>query len=191
MLDFSSVRNEETNLAKLAQGLTTKDLERLTNEMVDHILSLIEDCQDGDVIFIPQDPEAYDKYAATEEEIHMAWTLGHVIVHITASSEEAAALAAELARGVPYHGRSRYEVPWEKIKTIQECRQRMEESRRMCLASLGMWPDRPHMGGDGKAGRGSNAVVRFLAGLMHTDSHLGQIEDIVSQAAQARQAEPG
>jgi hypothetical protein len=45
-------------------------------------------------------------------ELALPWTLGHVIVHITASAEESAFLAAELARGVHRRtGRSRFEVP--------------------------------------------------------------------------------
>lgn len=51
----------------------------------------------------------------TRDDVHLAWNLGHVIVHTMASAEESAALAAELARGVEYHGRSRYEVPWETV----------------------------------------------------------------------------
>ena len=73
----------------------------------------------------------------------MAWTLAHVIVHLTASAEEKAFLAAEMARGVRLHGRSRYEVPWQTVMTIAQCRQRLAECRRMCLASLDMWPDDP------------------------------------------------
>ena len=62
------------------------------------MLSLIAGCTDADVVFVPEDPEAYDKYAAAAEELHVAWTLGHVIVHATASAEECAFLAAEVAR---------------------------------------------------------------------------------------------
>jgi len=102
-------------------GLTPDDLRRLTHEMVDTMLSLIRDCADADVGFVPQDPEANDPYAADEKDVKLAWTLGHVIVHTTASAEESAALAAELARGVEYHGRSRSEVPWQTVKTLAQC----------------------------------------------------------------------
>ena len=141
--------------------------------------------------FEPVDPQAYDPYAATPEELHMAWTLGHVVVHNTASSEEAAALAAELARGVAYHGRSRHEVPWTEIHTIVACRQRLEESRRMRLASLDMWPDAAHLDNQCQAwtnGPVVNAIGRFVAGLMHEESHLEQIRAIVRQARAARGA---
>ena len=130
-------------------------------------------------------PEADDPYAEDKSEVHMPWTLGHVIVHTNASCEESAALAAELARGVAYHGRSRSEVPWTSVKTIEACRRYLEESRRMCLTSLEMWPDNPHLDNTYTPWEGMppiNAVTRYVLGLMHADSHLGQIDDIVAQA---------
>jgi hypothetical protein len=122
--------------------------------------------------------------------VKLAWTLGHVIVHVTASSEESAAIAAELARGVPHRGgRSRSEVPWETVRTVAGCRARLEESRRMRLASLDMWPDRADLS-NGYAWREGmdpfNAPAQFSLGLLHDDNHLDQIREIVRQAAAAR-----
>jgi hypothetical protein len=157
--------------------------------MVDDILALIKGSQDADVVFIPDDPEAYDSFAEDEADIHIAWTLGHVIVHTIASANESAALAAELARGVTFHGRSRYEVPWQTVTTIEECREYMEESRRIRLSSLGMWPDQPHLDNTYQPWEGSpviNPFGRFVYGLSHDHSHLKQIEDIVEQAKAAR-----
>jgi hypothetical protein len=189
MLNFQAVRDEEISFAELIADLTRDDLRDLTSEMVDTMLGLIADCVDADVIFEPVDPEAHDPFAATPEEVNLAWNLGHVVVHTTASAEEAAAIAAELARGVEYHGRSRYEVPWEEMRTIEECRQRLEESRRMRLGSLEMWPEEAHLQNEYQAwsdGPMVNAMGRFLLGLMHDESHLGQIEQIVRQAQAAR-----
>jgi hypothetical protein len=188
MLDFRPLRNKQATMAELVEGLTRDDLERLTHEMVDTVLDLISDCVDADVTFLPEDPEAYDPYAAEETEVHMAWTLGHVIVHITASAEESAALGAELARGVEYHGRSRSEVPWETVTTMAQCRERLEESRRMRLASLDMWPQHPYLDNTYEFfdGQRINAVERFVWGLKHDDDHLGQIAEIVRQAQAAR-----
>lgn len=198
MIDFEPVRNRTLLISDLARTLTPDDLRRETNEMVDMMLDLIAGCVDADVVLEPDDPEAYDSAAATAEEVHMSWTLGHVIVHVTASAEEAAYLAAELARGVRYRRlRSRYEVPWQTVTTIDQCRHRLEESRRMRLASLDMWPDRPYLDNTYKLQIGgppavtdghpeANAIVRFLLGLLHDDSHLGQIGEIVRQAKQAR-----
>jgi len=179
-------------MSQLVADVTIDDLRRLANEMVDRMLGLIEGCVDADVTFVPSDPEAYDAYAEDEAETHMPWTLGHVIVHVTASAEEAGAIAAELARGVEYHGRSRSEVPWETVTTIAGCRRRLEESRRMRLASLDMWPDPPHLDNTQEfiGDEHINAVARYAWGLKHDDDHLGQMAEIVRQAQDARRA-PG
>ena len=108
-------------------------------------------------------------------------------MHVTASAEESGALAAELARGVEYHGRSRYEVPWRQMTRIAQCRARLEESRRMRLASLGMWPDEPDLKNTSRSHAGEvNAVGRFVLGLKHDADHLAQIAEVVRQAAIAR-----
>ncbi|MBL8055804.1 MAG: DinB family protein [Anaerolineales bacterium] len=191
MLDFSPVRRKELTMAELVQALTPADLRRLTDEMVDGMLGLIAEAVDADVVFVPLDPDAHDSAASEAEAVDLAWTLGHVVVHATASSEEAAWLAAELARGVPLPDkrRSRYEVPWETVTTIAQCRARLEESRRMRLATLDVWPDAPHLDNAYQLwdnGPRASAVERFVRGLAHDDSHLGQIKDIVAQAKAAR-----
>ena len=189
MLDFDAVREGRVSFAELVADLARDDLRDLTNEMIDTVLGLIADCVDTDVTFPPEDPGAHDPYAATPEEVALAWNLGHVILHITASSEESAAIAAELARGVEHHGRSRYEVPWQTVTTMAQCRQRLEESRRMRLASLEMWPDEPHLDNTYEIWSSAppvNAVGRFILGLMHADDHLDQIAEIVRQAHAAR-----
>jgi len=185
MLSFQAVCDKEITFAELVTDLTHDDLRDFTNEMIDTMLGLIAACVDADVTFEPVDPKAHDPYAATPEEVNLAWNLGHVVVHTTASAEEAAAVAAELARGVEHHGRSRYEVPWEEMKTIEGCRQRLEESRRMRLASLEMWPEEAHLENAYEVWSDRplvNAIGQFVLGLMHEESHLEQIEEIVSQA---------
>src|SRR5690606_14975610 len=142
--DFTAVQNKEMSWEEFTANISLAQLHDLTNEMVDAMLDVIADCTDEDVVFVPVDPNANDPYAANPDEVSESWTLGHVIVHTTASAEESAAIAAELARGVPIEGhRSRSERPWQEMTTIDQCRQRLEESRRMRLASLGMWPDTP------------------------------------------------
>jgi hypothetical protein len=190
VLDFALVRNKEIGLNDLCTGLTKGDLYRLTDEMVESMLDLIAGCTDADVTFVPQDPAANDPFAARPAEVTMPWTLGHVIVHTTASSEESAYLAAELARGVPQReGRSRHEVAWQTVRTVAQCRARLSESRWMRLASLDMWPAEPHLDNTFKwraDGKEFNAVVRFVLGLFHDDSHLGQIAEVVRQAKATR-----
>jgi hypothetical protein len=189
-LDFTAIKNKRVTYNELGAGLNVADLRELTDGMIDTMLNFIANCVDEDVTFVPVDPDADDPYATDESERHIPWTLGHIIVHTTASAEESAALAAELARGVPYHGRSRHEIPWETVTTIQQCRQRLEESRRIRLASLEMWPDRPHLDNTyvpWKAIGEINAVGRFILGLSHDDSHLDQMANIVQQAKVTRE----
>jgi hypothetical protein len=190
MLDFSGLREKKVSVNELVADLTPADLVSLTDEIVDKMLQLITNCTDADVVFEPSDPNANDIHAVNPDEIHMPWTLGHIVVHATASAEEAAALAAEMARGVPLHGRSRYETPWREMTTIDSCRDRLEESRRMRLASLGMWPDVPHLDNLAELWAGMapcNPIGRFVLGLMHDDSHLAQLADIVHQARSHRE----
>lgn len=189
MIDFTPIRGRHITLREIAEGVTVDDLRAQTNEMIDTMLALIAGCDDEDVTFVPEDPAAHDRYAASEAEVGLSWTLGHVIVHATASAEESAALAAELARGVAFHGRSRTEVAWQTVTTIAQCRQRLEESRRMRLASLEMWPDAPHLENTYSPSPASGRVgpvERFLLGLQHDRDHLGQIEAVVQQAKAAR-----
>lgn len=188
MLDFAPVWSKSRKLSEIAAGLSVADLRALTTEMIDTMQHLIIECEDADVVFVPSDPAANDSFAAEGSVVDLAWTLGHVVVHATASSEESAFLGAELARGVEFHGRSRSEVPWESITTIAQVRQRLEESRRMRLASLELWPDTAYTTtrdveflGDALDARG-----QFILGLAHDDGHLGQIAEIVRQALAAR-----
>jgi hypothetical protein len=190
MFDFTLVIQKQAKLSELTTNLTVDDLRQYTNEMIDMMLGFIAACTDADVTFLPIDPQANDTYATTEAEVHLAWTLGHVIVHVTASAEESAFLAAELARGVTFHGRSRSEVPWESVTSIVQCRARLEESRRMRLASLELWPTPPHLDNSyevpGWPTGPINGVTRFMLGLSHDNAHLAQIQEIVRQSLSAR-----
>ena len=188
MLDFSRVWKKEATIDELITGLTQRDLRALTDEMIDAQLKLLADCVDADVTFQPSDPNANDTFATNQAEVNLSWTLGHVVVHVTASSEESAALAAELARGVENHGRSRSEIPWETVSTLAQCRQRLEESRRMRHASLDMWPVAPYLDNryEPWPGMSLNATGRFALGLGHDADHLGQLGEIVRQAKAAR-----
>jgi hypothetical protein len=195
VLDYQSVRNRRRTIQDLAAGLTRADLVMATNAMLDEVLRRIDGVTDAGIAFVPEDPAAHDEYASDPEAVGLPWTLGHVIVHLTASAEEAAFLAAELARGVVREGRSRWETPWETVTTMAMARARIAESRRMLQAMLGTWPDPPHLdvvivGGSGPR----NAVARHLSGLSHADSHLGQVSEIVRQVAEAgarSQTHPG
>ena len=190
----SGDREDEAVTIKLpadGEAVTTEELRRLTNRLVDRAQRLISSGKDADVTFVPVDPLAEDPYAEPGHEVNAAWTLGHIVVHMTATAEESAALAAELARGVAYHGRSRREVSWQQVTTLQQCRARLEESRRMCLASLGMWPERPDLANvyvPWENGPLMGAVAQYLLGLRHEAAHLEQIRDVVGQARADRRS---
>jgi hypothetical protein len=188
LLDFTPVKNKTVTFSDLVRDLTVTDLRNLTNEMIDTMLSIVADATDEDVVFVPQDPEANDTFGIPEEK-NLVWTLGHVAVHTTASSEESAALALTLARGLTPDGRSRYEVPWRSVHTFDQVRHRFEESRRMRLAMLEAWPDEPHLevtyASSPRFGA-YNAISRFIMGLYHDDDHLGQLREIMRQAREAR-----
>jgi hypothetical protein len=188
MLDFTPVKNGSTSMAGLATGLTKADLYALTDEMVNTMQSIVKDAVDADVVFVPEDPDAKDPFGIPEEDT-LAWTLGHVVVHATASAEESAALALTLARGLAVEGRSRYETPWQDVTTAAQTHQRLEESRRMRKSLLDAWPDEPHLDITytpyPRAGE-VNAVARFIMGLSHDNDHVGQLREIMRQAREAR-----
>ncbi|MBZ0286053.1 MAG: DinB family protein, partial [Anaerolineae bacterium] len=125
---------------------TTHDLKAVTNKSLDTILDIIRDLTDADVIFDPIDPEANDPHAKPGEE-KIGWSIAHLVAHVTASSEEWATYSSILARGIRYtpEPRLRYETDWRDITTKAQCVQRIEESRRMRLAYLETWPDRPQL----------------------------------------------
>lgn len=188
MIDFSALRSKQTTLTEFAQKFTPEDLKTATESLFAHLLSRLANCQDAEVVFPPDDPDANDPYAIDPAEVHMPWTLGHVLVHTNASMEESAFLAAEMARGVANHGRSRYEVPWRSVTTAAQCRDLLEQSQRMCLASLEMWPDAPHYEVTYSPWQGApviDARGRYLSGLKHADDHLAQVDEIIRQAQQS------
>ena len=188
MVDFRPVRAGELELGDLGRGFEPPELAAATRAMMAELRSLLAEATDGDVTFVPHDPGAEDTFAVDPAEIGLAWTLAHVIVHLTASAEEAAFLAAELARGVEPHGRSRHETPWPSVTTIDACRQRLAESERMILATLASWPDEPDLEVTFVTPKGlrRNAPARFLGGLMHADEHVGQVASILDQARVSR-----
>lgn len=186
MLDFTPLKDHSQTSAEFSKGLTKADLQKYTNEMIDTELQIIASAMDADVVLVPIDPQAKDTFGKAEDR-DLAWTLGHVIVHTTASSEESAALSSSLARGLQVEGRSRYETPWESVKTVAQLHQRLEESRRIRLAFLEAWPDEPHLDLVQELSFGTfNAISRFLMGILHEDSHVEQLREIMRQAHAAR-----
>ena len=189
MFDFGPVHRGEVGSQQLAAGLSREDLARLSEEMCDLQLDAIAAAGDHDFTFVPADPEANDTFAARPEDVGLSWTLGHVVVHTTASAEESAALALTLARGLPVMDRCRYEVAWQEVRTAAYSRARIEDSRRMRLAMLAAWPQEPHLDNFYQPSEGrppANALGRFVSGLAHDDSHLEQMRKIMLEARSLR-----
>ncbi len=193
--DFAAIREGRLSYADAVRDLDREALRALTEDLYDEVGAIVAPATDAAVVFEPVDPDANDTFGASEEA-NLPWTLAHVVVHLTASAEESAALASQLARGIPVPqgeaGRSRYETPWETVATAAAVRDRLAESRRICRAFLDAWPDQPHLDVAytpiPRFGP-LNAVGRYALGLFHGDAHLGQLREIMRQAQEAgRQA---
>ena len=190
-IDFTPVEQGELTLIELAETLTLDDLRDATNESIDTLLGFLDGLHDEHVTFDPVDPDADDPYAVSGEE-KIGWSLAHLVAHVTASSEEGAAMSSQLARGVRVKLRNRYETPWREITTVVQCVQRLEESRRMRLAFLETWPDEPHLDVYRKISREYeakhgklNAPASFIKGLHHEVGHYEQFRKVRQQALEA------
>ena len=188
MLDFSPINEQKQSVSEFAATVSKDDLYRATNELAEHFQTLLEGAEDADVGFVPNDPTA-DDAGASPEERYIAWTFGHILVHVTAGMEEGAMLALSLARGVDAKERSRYETDWKTMQTVAQARQRIQESRRMCLSMLDAWPDEPHMEiTQTPVPRFGplNPIGRYVLGLWHGVGHVEQITEAMRQAKAAR-----
>ncbi|HEU5227143.1 MAG TPA: DinB family protein [Ktedonobacteraceae bacterium] len=181
-IDFAAVQAGTKSLAEQTKGLTLTDLQTSTKELFDALQSLITGASDQAMVFVPHDPAA----TAGDEK---GWSIGHVVAHLTSSVEEICALTAHQARGVELDGqfRLRYETPWENIKTVEQVKARLTESRRMALAFLDAWPDVPNLQREitfvpvfGPL----NAIGLCALGIFHGQLHRQQIEETLSQYAQ-------
>jgi len=199
--DFAALYEGRITFAELVKDVKQSDVHLLTDEFFSTIQSIVAAVTDADVVFFPQDPQ-------TQEENGLGWPLSHVLVHITATLEETAALAAMLARGVavgdlPHYetlwkskgglswyqtyveGYLRYETPWESIQTAAQFHAHLKEGQRMCNAFLDAWPDVPHL--DVTFTRiplfGSlNAPAHVMTGIFHAHMHLDQLRTTLQQA---------
>jgi hypothetical protein len=90
---------------------------------------------------------------------------------------------------VDYHGRSRFEVPWQTLSSRSACLARLQESRRIRIASLDLWPDVPHLENTADLFppmRPLGPIECFMLGLRHEAGHLAQIRDVLEQARDYR-----
>ena len=130
MIDFTPMREGELSYKDYAtrENIGTGELRALSDESIDFLLGLLDGLTDADIVFDPEDPDANDPFAVAGEE-EIGWSFGHLVAHVTASSEEGAALSSLLARGVAASERPRYETPWRDMQTVAQARQRIEESQ--------------------------------------------------------------
>lgn len=187
-IDFSPVNRGDMFLIDFVHQFTLDDLRAMTHHSINTMLEIVAGLDDAQLTFIPDDPDAHDPYATTEEEKHIGWSLAHIVAHVTASSEEGAATSSLLARGVTTSERPRYETPWRDLKTREQVVQRLEESRRIRLAYLDTWPDQPFLDVyrdvsprfTEKVGL-MNAPAAFMFGLKHEIDHHEQMRDVAAQ----------
>jgi DinB superfamily len=185
MIDYSTVTSGQRKIADLAADITLNDLTTTTNEQIDALISMIGDLSDTQVVFVAADPAA---------EGGIGWNVAHLVAHVTASSEENAAVSSILARGIdyPFEPRLRSEVDWTTLTTTAACIQRLEESRRMRLGYLSAWPDQPRLdthrtlpAGFAEMVGPMNALAAALMGLVHEAGQFAQLRDIIAQAQAA------
>ena len=194
MIDFSPMRDGDLSFMDFSarENIGPDELRALSDESLDYLLGLLEDLNDADIVYEPEDPNADDPFAVEGEE-EIGWNLGHLIAHVTASSEEGAALSSLLARGIPASERPRYETPWRDVTTVAQVRQRLVESRRMRNSYLQTWPDAPLLNivrdvserFTARFGE-MNAPAAFLFALSHEVGHYEQIAEVKRQALAAR-----
>jgi hypothetical protein len=188
--DFTPVENHEMTMLQFAENFTVDDLRTATNESIDTLLKIVRALNDAQVAFLPFDPEADDPHAKPGEE-KIGWSIAHLVVHVTASSEEWATYSSFLARGIPYPSepRLRHETEWKTVTTTAQCVQRLEESRRIRLGYLNAWPDMPDL--ETKRDLSPrfierngqfNAPACFLYGLKHELGHYAQFREVARQA---------
>jgi hypothetical protein len=185
MIDFNAVFTGQKRIGDLAADVSLEELKAATDAQIDEMLGLIRDLSDAQAAFVAADPEA---------EGGVGWNVGHLIAHVTASSEENAAVSSILARGIdyPFEPRLRAETDWTDLVTTAACVQRLEESRRIRQAYLSAWPDTPRLdthrtlpGGFAERVGPMNAVGSCLLGLVHEAGQFAQLREIIRQAQAA------
>lgn len=185
MINFTEVFSGQRKIGDLATDVTLADLKTTTDAQIDEMVTLLRNLSDAHVVFVASDPKA---------EGGVGWNVAHLIAHVTASSEENAAISSILARGInyPFEPRLRYETDWTILTTTSDCLQRLEESRRMRQGYLNAWPDQPHLDTyrtlppafAERVGQ-LNAIGACLLGLVHEAGQFAQLHDIIAQAKAA------
>lgn len=193
-INYAPVRKGEMKILEFSRRYTLIDLRAEVHALYNAVEDIIKDMTDAQVTYLPYDPDANDPHAIPGEE-HIGWSLAHLVLHVTASTEEGAAFSSLLARGIPAGGRLRYEPDWKDFTRHEQVIRRLQESRRIVLAYLDAWPNQPQF--DvlrdlspryiEKFGQ-MNATATILFSLMHMDEHVAQFREAARQAVEAAQA---
>lgn len=189
-IDFTPYTSKAQTLHDFAQTVSKEQLYTTVNAWTDETLALLDDARDAHMTFVPDDPNANDTAAASNDDTNLAWTFAHVVCHVTASNEESALTGLALASGAVPENRLRYEVDWQTITTVEQVRQRLEESRRMCVAMLDAWRDQPLLETSMivfKSQPPMNPIARYLLGLVHANDHRAQLREIMRQAKENKE----
>jgi hypothetical protein len=193
LIDFSLVERGDVKMLEFSQQFSLADMKAATNASIDTILDIIKDMSDDQMTFLPFDPDADDPHAVEGEE-KIGWSLAHLVVHVTATSEEGAAFSSILARGIPYpkEPRLRYETNWHTVTSKAQAIQRLEESRRIRLAYIDTWPDTPFLDTFREMSEKAiekvgylNGPASFLSSLKHEWGHFAQFREVRRQAIEA------
>ena len=182
MINYTAVFSGQRKIGDLASDVTLDDLQIATNAQIAEMATWVRDLSDAQVVFVASDSQA---------EGGVGWNVAHLIAHVTASSEEGAAVSSILARGIdyPFEPRLRVEVDWTTLTTTAACLQRLEESRRIRQGYLSAWPDQPRLdthralpAGFAERVGPINAIGACLLGLFHEAGQFAQLREIIAQA---------
>jgi hypothetical protein len=185
MIDFTAVSSGQRRISDLAADITLNGLIAATDAQIDTLITMIRDLSDAQAVFVASDQAA---------EGGVGWNAAHLIAHVTASSEESAALSSILARGIdyPFEPRLRSETDWTTLTTTAACIQRLEESRRIRQGYLSAWPAQPRLdthrtlpAGFAEMVGPMNALGSALLGLVHEVGQFAQLREIITQAQAA------
>jgi len=179
-IDLGAVRAGKISFADAIADIQPANLLDMAGEVFDALEAILANATDASILFVPHD-------AAAAGQSEQGWPVNHIIAHLTASFEEIATAASIVARGVQIKERLplRYETPLQELSTLQLVQARLRESRRICLALLNAWPDKPHLDVTitlipqfGPL----NAIGLYIIGIGHATSHLDQLRDTIQQA---------
>lgn len=192
-IDFTPIRERTQKAIPFAAQFSLEEIRAAAVESIDFMLDILDGLSDADVTFVPDDPDANDPHAVPDE-VSVGWNIAHIIVHVTASTEEYVSTAAVIARGINYprEPRLRYETHWKSVVSVAQCEQRLRESLRMRLAALDSFPDEILPGRWERSERfleifgEVDAKAAYLLGLNHETGHRVQLVEAKRQALSVR-----